>query len=136
MSPGRLLPVVCAVLVNDAGEVLLAQRPASKHLGGKWEFAGGKVEAGESPALALQRELLEELQCQVQIRRALPEFDHDYGDVIVHMIPFVCRLAPDSAEPSAHEHVAIRWVDEPTLRSMDLAPADWPVVENYFGRSR
>jgi 8-oxo-dGTP diphosphatase len=88
------LPVVCALIEDGAGRVLLAQRPAHKHLGFKWEFPGGKVEAGEPPAAALARELREELGCEVTALAALPCSRHDYGSVTIEMIPFVCRLAP------------------------------------------
>lgn len=132
MPTRRIVPVVCAVLENGRGEVLLAQRPAHKHLGGKWEFAGGKVEPGEDPAQAVAREIREELGCGIEVQRALPAFDHDYGDVVIHMIPFVCRFASEAAQPVAHEHSALRWVNEATIRALDLAPADWPVVSSYF----
>jgi len=135
MTERRIIPVVCAV-IESSGRVLVAQRPVHKHLGGKWEFPGGKVEAGEEPKGALVREIGEELGCQIDGLRSLPEFDHDYGDVVIHMIPFVCRLSATSADPVAHEHVALRWVDGLAVRSLDLAPADWPVVENYFASSR
>jgi 8-oxo-dGTP diphosphatase len=129
--PSFPLPVVCAVIEDGRGQVLVAQRPAHKHLGLKWEFAGGKVEPGETPEAALVREIHEELGCLVTLRRALPRFTHDYGTVAIEMIPFVCTLAPGSPAPHPQEHVAIRWVTLPELKSLDLAPADWPVVESY-----
>lgn len=122
------LPVVCAVLVDGTGRILLAQRPAHKHLGLKWEFPGGKVEAGESPEQALGREIREELGCEVLITGALTRFTHDYGAVVIEMIPFACALAPGSAAPHPHEHVAIDWAEPAALSSYDLAPADWPIV--------
>ena len=124
------LPVVCAVIEDGSGRVLVAQRPAHKHLALKWEFPGGKVEPGESPEAALHRELREELGCEVAALRALPRSTHDYGSVVIEMIPFVCRLASDSAAPLAHEHVALRWVAKRELLSLDLAPADVPVVNS------
>ena len=122
------LPVVCAVVTDDTGRILLAQRPAHKHLGLNWEFPGGKVEPGESPEHALIREIREELGCAIILTRALPRFTHDYGAVGIEMIPFVCALASGSAAPHPHEHVALVWVEPAALRSYDLAPADWPVV--------
>lgn len=123
------IPVVCAVIEDEAGRVLLAQRPAHKHLGLKWEFAGGKVEPGEAPEAALQRELKEELGCDVAIVRPLPRFTHDYGSVVIEMIPFVCMLTATSCAPHPREHVAVRWVARGELNTIDLAPADWPVVD-------
>ena len=108
---------------------MIAQRPAHKHLGLKWEFPGGKVEAGEAPEQALVREIREELGCDIFIRRALPHFTHDYGTVVIEMFPFACELAPTTSPPYAHEHVALAWAEIAELKNYDLAPADWPVVE-------
>lgn len=130
-SPSTAIPVVCAVVEDAAGRVLVAQRPAHKHLALKWEFPGGKVEPGEGPAAALQRELREELGCDVEITGALPRVVHDYGTVVIEMIPFICRLAPASPAPHPHEHVALRWHSPADLNSLDLAPADWPVLSSY-----
>ncbi len=121
------VPVVCAV-IERAGLILLAQRPAHKLLALKWEFPGGKVEPGELPAAAILREIREELGCEVEIVRALPRFQHDYKTVVIEMIPFVCTLAPGSPEPHPHEHVALAWVKPTDLLAYDLAAADLPVV--------
>ena len=130
-NPKTLLPVVAAVIEDGAGRVLVAQRPAHKHLARKWEFPGGKVEPGEVPMAALARELREELGIEIEILRALPEFTHDYGRVVIAMLPFVCRLASGSAAPHPHEHIAIRWVTLRDLPDLDLAAADRPVVAAY-----
>jgi 8-oxo-dGTP diphosphatase len=123
------VPVVCAIIEDGAGRVLVAQRPAHKHLGLKWEFPGGKVEPTESPEHALLREIKEELGCELVLGRALPRFTHDYGTVVIEMIPFAAALAAGTCAPHPHEHVAIRWVTVAELRALDLAPADWPVVK-------
>ncbi len=122
------LPVVAAVLEDGAGRVLIAQRPAHKHLALKWEFPGGKIEPNESPEAALARELHEELGVEIEISRALPVFEHDYGDIVIAMHPFVCRIAPRSSAPQAHEHAALRWVLLAELATLDLAAADLPIV--------
>jgi 8-oxo-dGTP diphosphatase len=108
--------------------VLLAQRPPHKHLGGKWEFPGGKVEPAETPERALVREIQEELGCDIAGLRPLPRFTHDYGSVVIEMIPFACALAPGSPPPEPHEHSAIAWVAVEALARYDLAPADLPIV--------
>src|ERR1051325_3715199 len=128
MNPPAAIPVVCAVIEDARGRVLVAQRPAHKHLALKWEFAGGKVEPGESPEAALIREIKEELGCTIVLGRALPRFTHDYGSVAIEMIPFVCRLAPDSPAPHPNEHIAVRWVTRNELAAIDLAAADLPIV--------
>ena len=122
--------MVCAV-IERAGRVLLAQRPAHKHLPLKWEFPGGKVEAGEEPATALRREIREELGCDIVPGRALPRFLHTYGSTEIEMIPFVCKLVPGTPEPQAHEHIALAWALPAELKDHDLAAADLPVVRAY-----
>ncbi len=131
LTPKSPIPVVCAVIEDGAGRVLVAQRPPHKHLGLKWEFAGGKLEDGESPEAGLRREIAEELGCELEFLRRLPRFTHDYGSIAIEMIPFVCRLAATSCAPHPHEHVAVKWVTREEIRHVDLAPADWPVVDAY-----
>lgn len=131
-TASRPVPVVCAVIERD-GLVLLAQRPPGKLLALKWEFAGGKVEPGEDPAVAIVREIREELGCAIRITRALPPFVYDYGRAVIEMIPFVCALEPGSPAPHAHEHVALAWVRPEELTTYDLAAADFPVVASYRG---
>lgn len=111
--------------------MLLAQRPADKLLPLKWEFPGGKVEPGEEAAAAVGREIREELGCTIRVTRALPRFTHDYGRVLIEMIPFVCALESGSPEPRPHEHVALAWAMPAELAGYDLAAADWPVVASY-----
>lgn len=122
------------MIENAQGLVLLAQRPPHKHLGLKWEFAGGKVEPGERPDTALQREIREELGCEIVIDRMLARFTHDYGSVVIEMIPFLCTLAPGSPAPHPHEHAAVQWVPLAGIDDLDLAPADWPVVAQLRSR--
>ena len=124
------LPVVCA-LIERAGRVLLARRPAHKHLALKWEFPGGKVAGGETPAAALIREIKEELGCDIILVRALPRFTHTYDRTTIEMIPFVCRLSPGSPEPHPTEHVTIAWARPGELDTYDFAAADLPVVQTY-----
>lgn len=128
--PSAPIPVVCA-LIEREGRVLLAQRPPHKLLPLKWEFAGGKVEPGEDPADAIVREIREELGCGIIVLRALPRFIHDYGRVVIEMIPFVCALAADAPEPHPHEHISLAWAKPEELAAYDLAAADLPVVQAY-----
>ena len=131
MTHPATVPVVCA-LIEQAGRILLAQRPAHKHLPLKWEFPGGKVEPGEEPTAAIVREIHEELGCDIVIGRALRRFPFDYTAVVIEMIPYVCTLAPGSPAPQAHEHVALAWVEPGQLAAYDLAPADVPVIPDFL----
>lgn len=131
MTQSAPVPVVCALIERD-GLILLAKRPADKHLPHKWEFPGGKVEPGENPAAAIVREIREELGCDVIIIRPLARFPFDYGRVVIEMIPYVCLLSAGSPEPHPHEHQAIAWARSGELLDYDLAPADVPVVADYL----
>ena len=130
-STASPIAVVCALIERD-GQVLMAQRPAHKHLGGKWEFPGGKIEPGETPEAALHRELHEELGCTVEILRPLAPHTHAYATVTVQLIPYVARLLPASPAPHTREHAALRWVPAAELLSLDLPAADLPIIEDYL----
>jgi len=119
--------VVCAVIRRE-DQILLAQRPLGKTLAGLWEFPGGKVDPGETPAEALHRELMEELGCRITILTPGPPVLHEYEWGVIRLFPFLCELKSDSAEPFAHEHMALIWVFQKNLLRPDLAPADLPVV--------
>jgi 8-oxo-dGTP diphosphatase len=119
-------------VIAREGRLLLARRPAHKHLPLKWEFPGGKVEPDETAAAAIVREIREELGCAIAVARALPPFLHDYGTVVIEMIPFVCVLAPGSPEPHPHEHVELAWAQPDELSRYDLAAADLPVIAAYL----
>jgi len=129
-SPASPLAVVCA-LIEREGRVLIAQRPAHKHLALAWEFPGGKIEAGETPEAALGREIGEELNCQIIVGKALPASVHAYQTLTIRLHPFLAGLSPESPEPAPAEHVALAWVSPEELDSYPLAPADLPVVEAY-----
>jgi 8-oxo-dGTP diphosphatase len=135
--PDRAKPtlVVCAI-IERKGLVLLAQRPAHKHLGGKWEFPGGKIESGESPAEAIVREIHEELGCEFVPRAELPRCLHHYDKITIEMIPIAGAFSHPSAKIVCHEHSAVAWSQPEELRAYDLAPADYPVLENYLNTLR
>jgi|UniRef100_UPI00404B54D3 8-oxo-dGTP diphosphatase len=124
------IPVVCA-LIEYEGRVLLAQRPHHKHLGGKWEFPGGKVEPDENPAQALIREIREELGCAIILGRELPRNEHTYDQTTIVMIPYLAQLEGNSAEIKPTEHIAVAWAKPEELLDYDLAAADLPVVTAF-----
>lgn len=128
MSKKSLL-VVAAALVNAQGEVLLAQRPAHKMLPGKWEFPGGKVEAGETAETAMVRELNEELSITVT-EQSLEPFafiTHDYDAFYLVMLVYLCRKWQGT--PVSTEHPAIAWKHPSAMHELDMIEADAPLVE-------
>jgi len=118
--------VVAAALTDGAGRVLIAQRPPGKHLAGGWEFPGGKLERGEDRRAGLARELREELGITITTPRPLIRVQHtyDYGAVLIDM--WVVRRY--SGEVVGLDGQALRWVSQDELETVELLPADGPIV--------
>lgn len=129
----RHLHVACAIIERD-GRVLAAQRSATMTLPLKWEFPGGKIEAGESPEECLIRELMEELGVTVLLGTALPPATHGYPDFTVTLYPFTCRVAGGTITP--HEHHALTWIEPQRMPELDWAAADLPIINTYLALTR
>ena len=119
--------VVAAALYDERGRVLIAQRPAGKHMAGRWEFPGGKVGAGESESAALARELREELGIEVAAARRLMRLTHAYADRDVELSLWVVERY--AGEPRPLDRQELRWVDPVQLTAADILEADRPFVE-------
>lgn len=121
----KQIHVVGAVIIRE-GLVLCAQRGMGGNLAGLWEFPGGKIEPGESPAVALEREIAEELDCAIEVGDLITTTSHEYEFGIVILTTFYCRLI--SGTPTTREHADIRWLLPAELTTIDWAPADIPAV--------
>jgi 8-oxo-dGTP diphosphatase len=119
--------VVAAVLRDERGRVLIAQRPAGKHMAGYWEFPGGKIAPGESSEQALRRELAEELGVSLRRCHPLLQLRHDYADRVVELEVFA--VDDYAGQPSALEAQALKWVAAAELGGQALLPADRPIIE-------
>jgi 8-oxo-dGTP diphosphatase len=124
-SPQRI-EVVVGIVRDSAGRVLVNQRRPDTHLAGLWEFPGGKRHAREGRQAALARELHEELGIEVVMAEPLLTLHHDYPDRRVHLD--VWSVLEYSGEPRSREDQAIAWVYPEALSSLELLPADAPIV--------
>ncbi len=126
MSPPGTVHVAVGLVFNAEGEVLVSRRRPGGHLGGLWEFPGGKVEAGETAAQALRRELAEELG--IDARRAFPvkKVFHRYEDRAVLLD--VWRVAEHAGRPRGLEGQEVAWRPLERLRPEDFPAADAPVI--------
>jgi 8-oxo-dGTP diphosphatase len=126
LSEAGLIAVAAGILRDSLGRILIAQRPAGGHVGGFWEFPGGKLHAGELPAEALQRELHEELGVAVEAAVPFMTYRHEYPERIVELHVFLVERY--SGEPRGVEGQPLRWVSVAELPAADLLPADQPIA--------
>lgn len=124
----KIVLVSAVALIDAEGRVLLAQRPEGKSLAGLWEFPGGKVEPGESPEVALIRELKEELGIDTwrSCLAPLTFASHSYDDFHLLMPLFACRRWEGIA--SGQEGQNLAWVRPDRLREYPMPPADLPLI--------
>lgn len=118
------LHVVAGIIYNAAGEILLSSRPQGKAYAGYWEFAGGKVEAGESEIAALQREFQEELG--IHIHRATPYLAkiHAYEHATVHLRFYRVSAQDWAGEIQAKEAQQFAWQNPAKLTVSPMLPAN------------
>jgi 8-oxo-dGTP diphosphatase len=121
-----MIDVVCGVIENSQGQFLACLRPPGKHLGGLWEFPGGKVDPGESPELALIRELREELCVEVEVGSPLTRVIFHYQNVSICLMPFQCRIV--AGEIRATEHEQVIWCAPEDFNELPWAAADVPIL--------
>lgn len=123
-----IILVAAAALINQNGEVLIAQRPEGKSMAGLWEFPGGKVDAGETPEFALMRELEEELGIETRptCYHPIAFASHSYDDFHLLMPLFACRKW--RGEIVLKEHQNMKWVKPVDMMQYPMPAADLPLV--------
>ena len=113
---------VAAGLVFRDGKLLITQRHAGVHLGGLWEFPGGKLEPGETFEQCLTRELREELGIEVAVGDLVESLTHEYSEKIVHLRFYRCQW--QEHEPQLLGCSAFRWVTVGELKDYAFPAAD------------
>lgn len=127
----EIMVVGAAILCG--GKVLAAQRSQSMNEPLKWEFAGGKVEQGESHQQALYREIIEELGVEIEVRDFLAEGSYQFRDRIIRLYVYEAEIV--KGIPLAKEHARLEWVDIGSIEDMNWAEPDVPacraLIEKY-----
>ena len=118
---------VVAALIRDSGRILICQRPAHKACGLLWEFAGGKVEPGETKPQALVRECREELDIGLEVGPVFMEVDHVYPELTIHLTLFEARILQGT--PRLLEHNDLCWVTPDQLKDYPFCPADQVILD-------
>jgi 8-oxo-dGTP diphosphatase len=117
-----VLVVVGAAIFDGSGRLLAAQRSAPARYAGLWEFPGGKVEPGETPAEALVRECREELAIEIEVGALVGQADIDIGVLLIYRATLI------SGRPQPREHQALRWLAPHELEDVPWIAADRPLV--------
>jgi len=123
----KQIEVVAAIIHDSEGRIFATQRGYGEWKD-YWEFPGGKMEAGESPEEALQREIWEELETQIVIERLVTTVEYDYPTFHLKMHCFWGHI--ESGSLTLKEHEAARWLGKDELMSVDWLPADSEVINN------
>ncbi|CEQ15166.1 (deoxy)nucleoside triphosphate pyrophosphohydrolase [Paraclostridium sordellii] len=123
----KTIKVVAAIIENENKEILCALRSPEMTLPNMWEFPGGKVEENESLFEAIEREIKEELDCDIKALDVFNDNTHDYGNFVVNLISIKCTLV--GGVPMASEHSKLIWLKRENLDSLKWAPADVPAVK-------
>ncbi|AXO80392.1 MULTISPECIES: (deoxy)nucleoside triphosphate pyrophosphohydrolase [unclassified Olleya] len=125
----KTISVTCAIIQFD-DKVLAVQRSETMKLPLKWEFAGGKIEKGETEIDCIKREISEELNIQIKVKEKLTPVTHEYLDFKIELIPFTANYL--SGELILKEHSDFVIVNKEELINLDWAEADLPILKEYL----
>ena len=124
--PKSPLQVTCAIIVRE-GKVLAAQRSATMKHPLKWEFPGGKIEAGETAEACIVREIREELNVDVQVLSTVPSHSFPPVHPRIVLYPFVVEIRQGNIQLA--EHVQVKWCGSGELKRLDWGGADVGIME-------
>lgn len=125
-GPSRFPTLVTAAVIREGDRVLLAQRKKGVHQSDKWEFPGGRVEAGESPEKGLKRELREELGVEASIGEIFKVVYHPYTRGPILLLAYLAEIDRPAQTVDCQ---AVEWVDLDRLDDIEFPPADLLIVE-------
>ena len=122
----KQIELVAAISHDDKGHIFATQRGYGEWKDW-WEFPGGKMEAGETPEEALQREIWEELETRIVVERFVETVEWDYPAFHLTMHCYLCHV--ESGHLELKEHEAATWLRKDELKSVNWLPADWDLIK-------
>jgi A/G-specific adenine glycosylase len=124
---------VTAAVIERGDQLLIARRPQNGLLGGLWEFPGGKLEDGETLEACLKREILEELQMEIQVGQPVGIYRHAFTHFRITLHAFLCAAV---GEPAATEASAVRWVSPHELGDFPMGKVDRQIARKILGSQK
>lgn len=124
---------VVAAVIRDGDKIFATQRGYGDLKGG-WEFPGGKIEEGETPQEALKREIMEELDTEIEVGELIDTIEYDYSEFHLSMGCYWCSVV--SGNLVLKEHEAARWLTKDKLRLIEWLPADIILVDIIQGNCK
>lgn len=127
----KIIKVVAAVIksLNDKGQtIILSTQRGYGEFKDSWEFPGGKIENGETPKEALKREIMEELDTQIEVGTLIDTIEYDYSDFHLSMDCFWCEIVSGNLVLKEHENA--KWLTKEQLQDVEWLPADIKLIEN------
>lgn len=131
----KIIEVVGAILETPNGDIFCAMRPKDKTFPGMWEFPGGKIEEGEEPKRALEREIKEELNIDIRADKLFDEVQKEYEEFVIKLSTYNCTVL-DFSEFKLIEHQEFKWMKKESLMSLDWVPTDIPTVEKLVNLNK
>jgi len=125
----KTIPVTCAIILFE-DKILAVQRSETMKLPLKWEFAGGKIESGESEIDCIKREVFEELNIHIDVKNKLTPVTHQYPNFKIELIPFTAEYL--SGELKLKEHCNFILANNEELTKLDWAEADLPILKEFL----
>ena len=126
----KILQIAVGIIRNDAGEIYITQRAADAHMANKWEFPGGKIEAGETAEEAMIRELEEEVGITASTPQLFDKLEYAFPDR--HITLWFWLVERWQGEPWGKEGQPGRWVAQNALIADEFPPANAPVIEKLI----
>lgn len=125
------IEVVAAIIIIN-NRILCVQRNENKlpYISKKYEFPGGKMEAGETKEETIKREILEELKMLIEVKDEFLTVTHQYPDFILTMHSFICNCINPTL--TLTEHIDFKWLHKDELANLDWAAADVPIVKKLI----
>lgn len=124
------MKIVVVAVIESKGKILLAKRKKGQQLEDLWEFPGGKLESSETQIECLQRELLEEMNLQIQVLKKIAETMFHYPFGTIQLVAYQCRMITLAIELRVHSEYV--WVELEQLQQYPFPPANKELIQKII----